>query len=109
MIAAPCYSSEGGRDEKASLLLAGMALIFLVNLFPIRKYHWNLTVVRSTAFFRNRSKLCLHNTKTMIKFNSKDNNNNNNNSCRLLGKETVGMLLGAATETMKITTIQLYI
>lgn len=43
----------------------------------------------------------------MIKFNSKDDHNNNN-GCGLLGRETAGVLLEAAIETMKATIIPLY-
>ena len=63
--------------------------------------HWHLTGVRRNIFLRNRSKLCLYDSKTMIKFNCKDDHNNNNNGCGLSEGETVGALLEATTETMK--------
>lgn len=76
-------------------------------MFPIKMYHWHLTGVRRNVFLSNRSKLCLHNTGTMIKFTSKDDNNNNK-SCGPFGGETAGVLLDEAIETMKATIMPLY-
>lgn len=76
----------GGRGEKTSLLVAGMLFLSLVNLcFKLGNNAGTFTGVRKTAFLRTGSKLCLYNTKTMIKLYSKDDNNNNNYSCGLLG------------------------
>ena len=60
----------------------------------------HLTGVRRNVFLRNQSKLCSHDSKTMIKFNCKDDHKNNN-GCGLSEGETVGALLEAVTETMK--------
>lgn len=99
---------EGKKGRESKLITGWCATSLSCKfMFPIRKYHWYLPGVRRSVFLSNRSKLCLHNTKTMIKFNGKDDNNNNN-SCSPSGGETAGVLLDVAIETMKATVIPLY-